>query len=134
MAVCGVWRAGRRLVAAVVDEDGHIMREPATLAAATDDERWALLGQVDATHGLDCELVFPDDMVKTDRICRFALDRRHISWGAPLSLIVAIRNAAGLSTPVRVAAMIARLAIVPGFRAHLRRIDRCIDLRQLPLL
>jgi len=134
MAACGIWRAKSRLVAAVVDDDGRAA--PTVLAAIDDEERWALLQYVDAVHGLDCALVLTDDLLKAkDDICRFALERGHDFWAVPRGLVEGIRLAAGLTAAPQVAAMIARLAIVPGFRGHLRRIDRCAyDCRQLPLL
>jgi hypothetical protein len=134
MAACGIWRIRSRLVAVVVDDDG---KAAATLhAEANDQESWALLENVDGIHGLDCAVVVADDLLKTDEaICRFALVRGHDLWAAPRPLIEAIRLAAGLATSARVAAMLARLAILPGFRGHLRRVDRnSQDSRQLPLL
>jgi hypothetical protein len=134
MASCGIWRSKHRLVAVVVDDDGRAV--PTTLVATDDEDRWALLDYVDAVHGLDCALILSDDLLKSDdRICRFALERGHDLWVVHRGLVQAIRLAAGLATSCRVAAMIARLAIVPGFRSHLRRIDRStIDCRQLSLL
>ena len=133
MAACGLWRSRHRLVAVVVDDDGRI--ESTILTATDDEERWALLQYVDSVHGLDCALVLPEDMLKTDAICHFALERGRDLWAAPRALIEAIRRAAHLATDARVAAMIARLATVPGFRGHLRRIDRGDqDRRQLSLL
>jgi len=133
MAACGLWRSKHRLVAVVVDDDGRI--ESTILTATDDEERWALLEYVDSVHGLDCALVIPDDMLKADAICHFALERGCDLWAAPRPLVEAIRRAAHLATDARVAAMLARLPIVPGFRAHLRRIDRgAYDRRQLSLL
>ena len=134
MAACGIWRSRNRLVDVVVDDDGRAA--PTILAAMDDEERWALLQYVDAVHGLDCTLVLTDDLLKADdNICRFALERGRDLWTVPRVLAEAIRRAAGLATAPRVAAMIARLAIVPGFRGHLRRIDRgAYDCRQLSLL
>jgi len=135
MAVCGIWSSrNRQLVAVVVEDDGRAA--PTVLAAIDDEERWALLEYVDAAHGLDCALVLTDDLLKAhDGICRIALERGHDLWAVPRALVEAIRLAAGLATSARVAAMIARLAIVPGFRSHLRRIERgAYDCRQLPLL
>ena len=135
MTACGIWLSRKRLVAVVVDDEGRAA--PALYAAMGDEERWALLERIDATHGLDCELVIPDDLVKSDAISRFALERGQELWAAPWLLVDAVRRVAGLTSgpPGRVAAMIARLAIVPGFRGHLRPVDRPIcDHRQLPLL
>lgn len=94
-----------------------------------------MLEYVDAVHGLDCSLVLPKHLLKPDSLCRLALACGHHLWLAPQPLVEAIRDAAGLTTGSRVAAMIARLAILPALRRHLRRIDRSIhDFRQLPLL
>src|SRR6266496_3263885 len=112
MAACGVWSAKGRLVAVVVDDDGRAA--PTTLAAVDDDERWALLQYVDAVYGLDCALVLPEDLLKADTICHFALERGHDLWVAPRALIDAIRRAARIATDARIAAMIARLTLVPG--------------------
>ena len=134
MAACGIWLANKRLVAAVVDDDGRAA--PTILTAMNDEERWALLEYVDAVHGLDCALVLTDDLLKADDgICHFALERGHDLWAVPRPLVEAIRLASRRATAPRVAAKIARLPIVPGFRGHLRRIDRgAYDCRQLPLL
>lgn len=135
MAACGVWCPGRRLVAVVVDDDGHVTSTPASLTAADDDERWELLGHLDTVHGLDCELVLPEGLVKTDVICRFALERRHVTWAAPQALVEAIRRVAALNSAARTAAMLARLALVAPLRHHLRRVEHvCPDRRQLRLL
>lgn len=132
--VCGLWRSKNRLVAVVVDDDGRAA--PGVLTAMDDEGRWALLAHVDAAYGLDCALVVTDDLLKNDdAICRFALERGHDLWAAPSALVDAIRRAAALTTAPRIAAMIAKLALVPGFRGHLRRIDRHDqDSRQLTLL
>lgn len=132
MAACGLWASGPRVVAIAVDDDG---RAATPLVALDDDDRWNLLGQLDAEHGLDCELVFPEDMLRRDAICRFALGRRHVALAAPRVLVDAIRRAAGLDRAPRIAAMIARLALVPALRQHLRRVETLDrDGRQLPLL
>ena len=134
MTACGIWLSKKRLVAVVVDDDGRTA--PGVLGAVDEEERWALLQHVDAVHGLDCAIVLTDDLLKTDDgICRLALERGHDLWAAPRALVEAIRAAAGLATAPRVAAMIARLVVVPGFRGHLRRVDRSVtDCRQLLLL
>lgn len=135
MTSCGVWLSRQRLVAVVVDDEGRA--SPAIFATPDDEGRWALLEHVDAVHGLDWELVLPEDLLKSDTISRLALEHGHRVWVAPQRLVQAMRHAAGLATgpPARVAAMVARLVIVPGFRSYLRRVERCFcDHRQLPLL
>lgn len=132
MAACGLWTVAHRVVAVAVDDDGRVA---APLVALDDDDRWELLGRLDAEHGLDCELVVPEPMLRHDVICRFALERRHVTWAAPCVLIDAIRRAAALDRAPRTAAMIARLALVPALRQHLRRVELvAADWRQLTLL
>jgi hypothetical protein len=132
MSACGLWASGPQVVAVAVDDDG---RAAAPLVALDDDDRWGLLSQLDAKYGLDCELVFPEDMLRRDAVCRFALERRHVALAAPRVLVDAIRRAAGLDRAPHTAAMIARLALVPALRQHLRRIEHLGgDWRQLSLL
>jgi hypothetical protein len=132
MSACGLWLSRRRLVAVVVDDDG---RPAPPLLATTDDERWELLAHVDTVHGLDCALILPDDLLRADPVARFAVTRGHLIWTAPRQLVDALRAAAGLRAASRIAAMLGRLAITPGLRSHLRRIDGAVlDRRQLPLL
>lgn len=134
MTSCGLWSARRRLLAVVVDDEGRA--SPAVAAALDDDARWGLLERLDAVHGLDCELVVPDDLARVDSIARLALARGIAVLVAPQRLVEGIRVVAALATgpPARTAAMIARLALVPVWRGHLRRLEGQIDRRQLPLL
>lgn len=137
MTNCGLWLGRRGLVAVVVDDEGRAA--PALFAATTDEARWGLLAHVEAVHGLDCDFVVTEQLVRGDPICQLALKRGAGVWVAPQRLVEAIRGAAALSTgpPARVAAMVARLPIVPGFRGHLRRVNEPeppADTRQLPLL
>ncbi len=132
MAACGLWPVDHRILAVVVDDDGHVSTP---LIALDADDRWALLSKLDAEHGLDCELVFPDFLLRQDVICRFALERRHIVLAAPSALVDSIRRVAALARAPRTAAMLARLTLVPALRQHLRRVQQppC-DWRQLTLL
>ena len=135
MTSWGLWLSKKRLVAVVVDDDGRA--SPALFADRNDEARWELLASVDAVHGLDCELVLPEEVVQVDSIGNLALKRGASVSVAPQRLVEAIRLAAGLSTgpPARIAAMVARLTIVPGFRGHLRKLNpRNVDRQQLPLL
>lgn len=131
MVACGIWRSKRRLVAVVVNDDG---RAAPALTAATDDERWGLLESLDAEHGLDYSLVLPAGLLRVDAIGDLALSRGHQLWSAPQQLVNALRNVTGPSTGARVAAMLGRLLLVPGFRGHLQRVQRDHDWRQLRLL
>jgi hypothetical protein len=132
MAACGLWPSGPRLVAVVVDGDGHA---GPPVIALTDDERWELLTRLDAEHGLDCHLVLPERLLKRDIISRFAVERHHVTLAAPNHLVDAIRHAVALKRAPPTAAMIARLALVPTLRQYLRYVERLdYDSRQLSLL
>ena len=134
MNSCGLCLSRRRLIAVVVDEEGRAA--PSLFAHLTDDARWGLLEYLDAIHGLDYQLVLPEELVKVDSIGRLALERGIDTWVAPQRLVDAIRAAARLVTgpPGRTAAMIARLTLVPVWRGHLRPLGTPKDIRQLPLL
>lgn len=134
MTACGLWLARRRLIAVVVDDGGRA--SPAISACLDDDARWGLLEHVEATHGLDVDLVLAEELSKYDNIGRLALERGLPVWMAPQRLIDAIATAAGLARgpPARTAAMIARLMRVPAWRGHLRRLELNADRRQLSLL
>jgi hypothetical protein len=133
MVACGIWRAQRRLVAVVVDDDGRA--SPALTAAMDDDERWGLLETLDAEHGLDYSLVLSASLVRNDTIGDLALTRGLQLWSAPQLLVTAIRNVIGPTSDARLAAMLGRLVLVQGFREHLQLFQRdAQDRRQLRLL
>jgi hypothetical protein len=132
MTSCGLWVSRTRLWASVVDCDG---RHITTLSAHRgDDERWDLLAQIDACHGLDCTLVLTDAQLRMDNVADLALERKMTVLVAPWQLADAVRIVAGLKTgpPRRSAAMLARWVLSPQLRAQLRRPQR--DQRQLSLL
>jgi len=133
MTSCGLCLSRMRLFAVAVDDEGRAA--PALVAANTDDALWGVLEHLDAVHGLDCELVLPENLLKLDLLTRFARERGQSVWIAPQRLVDAISEAAGFGTgpPARVAAMTARLVLVPGFRGHLRR-PQHPGTRQLSLL
>jgi hypothetical protein len=131
MVACGIWRSKCRLVAVVVNDDG---RAAPALTAATDDERWGLLESLDAEHGLDYSLVLPAGLLRADAIGDLALSRCHQLWSAPQQLVNALRHVTRPTTGARVAAMLGRLLLAPGFRGHLHRVQRDHDWRQLRLL
>jgi hypothetical protein len=133
MVACGIWRAQRRLVAVVVDDDGRA--SPALTAALDDDERWGLLESLDAEHGLDYSLVLSASLVRNDTIGDLALARGLQLWSAPQLLVTAIRNVIGPTSDARLAAVLGRLLLVQGFREHLQLVQRdAQDRRQLRLL
>lgn len=134
MTACGLWLARRRIVAVVLDDRGRA--SPAVSASLDDDARWGLLEQVDGPHGLDVDIVLAEALSRCDNIGRLALERGLPVWLAPQRLIDAIAAAAGLARgpPARMAAVIARLMLVPAWRGHLRRLEIHTDRRQLSLL
>jgi hypothetical protein len=123
MATCGLWPGRLHLTAVVADDDGKAGSP--LLVARTDDARWDFLQHLDATEGLDCELVVPEGLLVIDPIAELALCHGLTVWIAPWQWVHAIRQAAGLATgpPKRSAAMIARLPLT-AFRAELRRSTR----------
>jgi hypothetical protein len=131
---CGVWpaRRGRGLVAVVVDEDGHA--QPPLSFGRGPDATWALLAYIDASVGLDCELVLPDWLARSDDIARFALERGGAVWLVPVPILEAVHIVAHLVTgpPARTAAALARLPLAPALRLHLRRLTPPPK-QQLPL-
>lgn len=130
---CGVWpaRRARGLVAVVVDEDG-CAQPPLTFGRGA-DEAWATLAYLDASVGLDCELVLPDWLAKSDDIARFAVERGGAVWLVTAPILEAVHIVAHLVTgpPARTAAALARLPLAPALRAYLRRLAP--PQHQLPL-
>jgi hypothetical protein len=131
---CGVWPSRRPggLVGVVADEDGRA--QPPLAFGRSPDEAWAMLAYLDATVGLDCELVLPDWLAKSDDIARFAVERGGAVWLVPAPILEAVRIVAHLvkGPPARTAAALARLPLAPALRAHLRRLARPPQ-HQLPL-
>ncbi len=133
MSSIGFWSPrGRSLVAVAVDDDGRAGQP--LRATHTDEGCWSLLAYIEATDGLDFELVTPEWLARGTPIARFALERGVAVWLAPDPLIAAMREIGRLNTgpPHRTAAVIARLPLVELFRVHLRRFAPG-DQRQLRL-
>lgn len=133
MSCVGFWPTrSRHLVAVAVDDDGN--PGPPLRAARTDEACWALLAYLEATDGLDFELVVPDWLAKSTPIAHIALERGIVVWLVPDMLVDAIRGVGRLGTgpPRRTAAAIARLPLAAVFRAYLRRLTPG-DQRQLSL-
>ena len=121
---CGVWpaRRGRGLVAVAVDEEGTA-QSPLPFRHGP-EAAWALLSWLDASVGLDCELVLPDWLAQSADIARFALERGGAIWLVPVPILEAVHVVAHLATgpPARTAAALARLPLAPALRAQLRRL------------
>ena len=133
MSCVGFWSPrGRSLIAVAVDDDGQA--RPPLRAAHTDEGCAGLLAYLEATDGLDYELVAPLWLARGTPIARFALERGIAVWLVPDPLIHAMRDVGRLNTgpPHRTAAVIARLPLVDLFRVHLRRLAPG-DQRQLSL-
>jgi hypothetical protein len=135
---CGVWPTRRRgrgdgLVAVVVDEEGQA--QPPLFVERSAEDACALLAQLDHSVGLDCELVLPDWLARSNNLARFALERGSAVWLVPAPITEAVRIVANLATgpPARTAAALARLPLAPALRGHLRRLTP-LSKHQLPLL
>jgi hypothetical protein len=132
---CGVWpdRRGRGLIAVVVDEEG-VAQTPLPFGRGPEDA-WALLSWLDVSVGLDCELVLPDWLAKSEDIAHFALERGAAVWLVPVPILEAVHVVAHLATgpPARTAAALARLPLAPALRAHLRRLTPPPPTQQMPL-
>jgi hypothetical protein len=127
---CGLVLAPRRLVAVVLGPGGEARR--AIRAALTDDARFGLVHYLAATGA---DLAVSDSLLVADPVVRRAADAGLVVWLAPASLVSALAQAAAITHPARLAAILARLHRVPLLRAQLRRLsppDR--DPRQVPLL
>lgn len=132
---CGVWPARRRrgLIAVVVDEEGTA-QTPLPFGRGA-EAAWALLSWLDASVGLDCELVLPDWLARATDIAHLALERGSAVWLVPVPILEAVHVVAHLATgpPARTAAALARLPLAPALRAHLRRLTPPSS-QQMPLL
>lgn len=121
---CGVWpaRRGRGLIAVVVNEEG-VAQAPLPFGRGP-EAAWALLSWLDASVGLDCELVLPDWLARSEDLAHFALERGGAVWLVPATILEAVHVVAHLATgpPARTAAALARLPLAPALRAHLRRL------------
>ncbi len=127
---CGLVLAPRRLVAVVLGPGGAARR---TLRAAlTDDARCGLVQYLSA---VGAELVVADELLAGDPVARRGVEAALVVWVAPGGLVSAVAQAAAISDPARIAAVLARMPRVPLLRAHLRRLATPgRDARQVPLL
>jgi hypothetical protein len=126
---CGLARAPRRLVAVVLQPGGGARRT--IHSALTDDARFGLVHYLAATGA---ELVLADGLL-ADGVTRLAVEAGLVVWVAPSGLVTALAQAAALTDPARLAAMLARMPRVQLLRAQLRRLAAPGgDPRQVPLL
>ncbi len=127
---CGLVLASRRLVAVVLGPGGGARR--AIRAALTDDARFGLVQYLAA---VGAEVVAAEGLLAADPVARRATDVGLVVWVAPDGLVSALAQAAAISDPARLAAILARLSCVPLLRAQLRRLAAPgRDPRQVPLL
>ena len=123
-SLCGLWRAKHALVAVLADEEGRTGR-PYTVTL-DDDARYDLLLRIEATHGLDFEMVVTDALARSDPIARFALSRGVPLWLAPAPWVDTLRTLAGFTAPpaAHSAALLARLPLIPSLRPKLKRLPQ----------
>lgn len=127
---CGLVLAPRRLVAVLLGPGGGARR--VLRAALTDDARFGLVQYLAA---VGAELVVPDGLLAADPVARRAVEPGLVVWLAPHALVSALAQAAAITDPGRLAAVLARLPRIPLLRAQLRRLAAPRrDPRQVPLL
>jgi hypothetical protein len=116
-----------------MEEDGRA--QAPFFVERSDEGAWALLNHLDAEVGLDCAIVLPDWLARSEPLARFALERGSAAWLVPPPIIEAVRVVAHLATgpPARTAAVLARLPLAPLLRRYLRRLTPPPK-NQLPLL
>jgi hypothetical protein len=129
MTVCGLWLARRRLVAGLVGPHGRAQRCIRT--ALTDDARFGLLEYL--AH-VECEIVATDALARTELLPAQAVRRGISVWLAEDQLVAGLLGVAAVCDPARAAALLARMRLVPAWRAQLRRLLPANPARQLPLL
>lgn len=131
MSVCGLWQGARRLVAAIIDNEGNL-RPPIT-APATPDNTHHLLSYL-ATAGIGTLIIAERNHLLIAQARRLKLDIRLV----PHDLLHAIRTATGLThqPPRNTAILLARWPLTPALRLHLRelRTPAASQEKQLPLL
>lgn len=125
---CGLWLAGRRLVAAVVGPRGEGRR--VIRAGLTEEARFGLVEYLAAAGA---ELVATEALTRIDLMPSQAARRGLAVWTVGDALVAALLGAAAIRDPARAAALLARLPMVPLLRASLRRLAPP-DARQLTLL
>jgi hypothetical protein len=127
---CGLVLAPRRLVAVVLGPGAGPRR---TLRAAlADDARYGLIQHLAA---VDAEVVVAEGLLAADPVAPRAVEAGLVVWIAPGGLVSALAQAAAISDPGRLAALLARMPRVPLLRAQLRRLATSgRDPRQVQLL
>jgi hypothetical protein len=129
VTVCGLWLAHRRLVAVLVGERGEVRRS--IRAALTDEARFGLVEYL--THS-GCEIVASEALARADLVAAQADRRGLAAWRADDALVGALLAAAAVRDPMRAAALLAWLRLLPAWRGQRRRLAPASDARQLPLI
>lgn len=125
MIRCGLWATPRRLLAAVMDEDGKF--ETLLSAKRTEEGRWSLMAAI----GPEPELVLTDAIARSDPIGGVALRCGVRVWTVPAALVEGVRQLADLTTrhPKLSAVLLARWPDAPVLRGYLRlalpTVDEC---------
>lgn len=127
---CGVWRAERRLVVALVGPDSKPRR--VIRSALTDDARYGLIEYL-AIAGTD--LIVSEALTRVDLLPSHAARRGLVVWTVSDAFVAALLRAAAIRDPARAAALLGRLTFIPLLRGSLRRIGSvAAHPQQLPFL
>ena len=129
MIACGLWLVRRRLVAALVGPPGQATR---TIRSALSDD--ARFGLAEYLAHASCEIVATKALARADLLpaqlarCCLAV------WLADDQLVASLLTVAAVHDPARAAALLARMRLIPAWRAQLHRLMPTQPARQLPLL
>ena len=129
MITCGLWRARRRLVAALVGPAGQ--RQRVLRAVLTDDARFGLAEYL--AH-CGCEVVGTEALARADLLPAQLSRRGLVVWLADDQLVAGLLAVTAVRDPARAAALLARMRLVLTWRLQLRRLEHVDPARQLPLL
>jgi hypothetical protein len=110
----------------VVHRTGTVLR-----AASTDDARFGL-GEY-LVHA-DCDVVTTEALARAELLPAQLARRGLAVWLADDQLVAGLLGVAAIRDPARAAAVLARMRLVPAWRAQLRRLVPADRARQLPLL
>lgn len=129
MIACGLWIARRHVVAAMVGPAGQRQR---VLRSALSDDACYGMGEY-LTHA-GAEVIVTEALARTEIMPAQLARHGLVVWTADDQLVAGLLRVAAIRDPGRAAAVLARMRLVPAWRAHLRQLAPASPAKQLPLL